>query len=102
MIIDVFKDFFKYLKKHNIVALAVGFMIAKNISTLTKSAVDNIFNPLLDPIVHRLDKNINLKTWKVDYGPFQLNVGKFLSDSIEFILLAVLIVTMSNVAERLF
>ena len=100
MIRDVFKDFLKFLKKHNIVALAVGFMIAKNITLLTKSAVDNVFNPLLDPVIKQLD-DVDLKSWDLEVGPFDIKVGAFLSDSIEFLLLGILVVVISNAAERL-
>lgn len=92
--------FFSYLKRNNVIALAVGVMIAKNISTLTESAVDNILNPMLDPIVQRLNNQVKLKDLKLEIGPFNINIGKFIGDILEFLLLGILIVAISKFAER--
>lgn len=102
MIRSLFSDFLKYLKKHNIIAFAVSFMIAKNISKLTTSAVDNVFNPMLDPLIQKINKEVELKTWRVQAGPFDIGIGDFLSDLLEFLILGIIIVSMTRMATKLF
>lgn len=102
MIRDTIKDFFKFLKKYNVVALAVSFMIAKNVSALTKSAVDNVLNPMFNPLFKKFDETTQLKTWKIKVWIFDISIGQLLSDLMEFLILGIIIVTMTNFAERLF
>lgn len=101
MFLGNLEHFFIFVKKYNVIALAIGFMIAKNLTTLTTSATDNIINPLLDPIIQKVDKNINFKQWELSYGPFNIKIGKFLSDLIEFVFLGITIVTLSKYGKKL-
>ena len=99
---QVFRDFTKYLRKHDVIALAVGVMIAQSLTGLTNSLVENIIKPMIDPVIDRVAATGNMDKWEFKTGPFHLKLGKFLKHFIEFIIVGIVIVSVSNLAERIF
>ena len=99
---NIFRDFAKYLKKHDVISLAVGVMIANSLTGLTNSLVNNMIKPVLDPVIQTAASAGNMDKWEFKTGPFHLKLGKFLKDLIEFLIIGMVIVTISNLADRIF
>lgn len=99
---QVFRDFSKYLRKHDVIALAVGVMIAQSLNNVTNSLVENIIKPIIDPVINRVSSTGNMDEWELAAGPFHLKIGTFLKNFIEFIIIGVVIVSVSNFAEKIF
>lgn len=97
-----FKNFFSYLKKKDVIALAIGVMVANTAQTLTKSLVEDIVKPVADPIVKRATGSKDLSTWKVSIGPVNLRIGNFIKNMIEFVIIGLVIVNISNMASKYF
>jgi large-conductance mechanosensitive channel len=102
LIRDIFKDFIKYLKKHNVISLAVGFMIANSLTKLTESASDDIITPVFDPFVKTLTKKVDLDKLTLDVYGAKLKFGKFIKNFIKFLILGIVTVSIANMTERLF
>ncbi len=97
---SILHDFTTYLKKHNVIALAVGVMIATSLSGLTNSLVENIIKPLLDPVINSASTAGNIDKWEIKKGPFHLKIGKFVKQLIDFLIVGLVIVTLSNFASK--
>ena len=97
VVLKVWSQFTKYLKKHDVLALAIGFMIAKNLTKLTQSAVNNVFNPIIDPILKYIYSLIDLDGMEWN----GIKLGKFTKDFIEFVVLGIIVLTISNLADRI-
>ena len=69
-----------FLKTYNIIPGIILFILAKQILILSNSLVNNILMPFIDPL---LGEN---NTWKnqTKLGPFNFNLGQFISSLINF------------------
>jgi len=72
-------DFVEFIKKYGVIGLALGVIVGNSINALVKSLVDNLINPLLAKLVDAQ----SLASWTV----WDIRVGQFTSDFINFILL---------------
>ena len=77
-------EFFEFVQKYGVVGLALGVVVGQAVTTLVKSMVDNLINPLLG-----LLPNISsLKDLKLQFfGKDILYYGAFLADFINFLVL---------------
>lgn len=81
------REFMDFLKEYKIIGLAIAFVIGVAANQLVKSLVDNIVMPLIGPLIPGGE-------WKeaiLTLGPFALSWGKFVSDLIYFIIVALVI-----------
>ena len=81
MVIDVIKEFKKFISKGNVVDLAVGVVIGSAFGKIVSSLVDDIIMPLVGIIIGGIDfSNLYFKIGyaKVSYGVFIQNVVDFL------------------------
>jgi large conductance mechanosensitive channel len=81
------KEFMDFLKEYKIVGLAVAFIMGVAATALIKSLVDNIIMPLITPLLPAGD----WKTAVVQIGPFKMELGAFLAEVINFIIIAFVI-----------
>lgn len=80
-------DFKSFAVKGNVVDMAVGIIIGSAFSTLVKSLVENILNPLIGLL---FQINLDKIGWNVGLGEKQVffAVGSFVSSIINFLLLS--------------
>jgi len=74
-----FADFFHFIQKYGVIGLALGVVIGGAVKTLVDSLVINIVNPIIAKIVGK--NELSTITF------FDIKVGNFLNDSINFLLL---------------
>ena len=80
----MFAEFLAFLKEYKVVALAIGFIMGIASKDLVSSLVDNIIMPFISPLIPQA-------TWRdavLSMGPVHLKWGLFLSQVIEFTILA--------------
>lgn len=99
---QILKNFIAFLKKNDVISLAIGVMVANSASQLTQSLVKDIMKPLADPLVSKVSKNTDLKTWKLKMGPFNVGVGSFFMSVVEFLIVGLVIVTIGTLANKYF
>jgi large-conductance mechanosensitive channel len=99
--IAIWQDFVKYLKKHDALSLAIGVLIAKSLSGLTNSIVKDLVRPTLDPPLSELKKKLGTDELIVKWWFIRLNLGSFIENLIEFLILGLTIVTITEIAERI-
>jgi len=83
----MFKDFAKFLKEFNVMALAIGFIMGTASTSLINSFVKDILMPIITPLV-------SSDSWKeasVTFGPITLAYGSFVAELLNFLILAFII-----------
>lgn len=95
-----FNDFKNFAVKGNVVDMAVGIIIGSAFSTLVKSLVENILNPLIGLLFQvNLDKigfTVGLMDKQVFFG-----IGAFISSIINFLLLALILFCIIKAKNRI-
>ena len=81
------KNIIDFLKEFKVITVAIGFIMAQAISNLVTSFVENIFMPLLDPLI----PNATWETATLSLGPVNLGWGLFLSSVLRFAILFLII-----------
>jgi len=81
------KEFVKFLKEFNVVALAIGFVMGSASTNLVKSLVDDIVMPILSPIL----SGDGWKEATLDIGKVHMAYGSFLAELLNFLILALVI-----------
>lgn len=98
--IAIWQDFIKYLKKHDALSMAIGVLIAKSLSGLTNSIVKDLVRPTIDPPLDELKKKFGTDDLMIELWFIRLNLGSFIENLIEFLILGLTIVTVTEIAER--
>jgi large conductance mechanosensitive channel len=83
----MFKEFKDFLAKRSMLDLAVGVIIGGAITTVIKSIVDNLINPLIGVFVS--DSALKTLSFKVASATFYY--GRFLSDLLNFLITAFIV-----------
>jgi large conductance mechanosensitive channel len=81
------KDFLKFLKEYNIVALALAFIMGAASTSLVSSLVKDIVMPILAPL-------ISADAWRdavLVLGPINIKYGSFLAEFLNFVVLALVV-----------
>lgn len=81
------REFMDFLKEYKIVGLAIAFIIGAAANQLIKSLVDNIVMPFIGPLIPSGEWKEGV--WAL--GPFMFSWGKFVSDLIYFLIIALVI-----------
>ena len=81
------QEFMEFLKEYKVVGLAVAFIMATASTSLVKSFVEDIIMPVITPFIPGGE-------WKeatLSIGPIVLSWGSFLSQVINFVILALVV-----------
>jgi large conductance mechanosensitive channel len=85
---NLYEQFRAFAFKGNVVDLAVGVIIGAAFGKIVDSLVKNIFMPLIAAIP---SGNINYKDWVIPVGAQNVQIGLFLSDVLNFLLIALVL-----------
>ena len=80
-VIDVLKEFKKFIARGNVLDLAVGVIVGGAFSSIVTSLVNNIFTPIIGLILGGIDfsnLSIAFRDTKIMYGAFIQSVIDFL------------------------
>ena len=75
--------FFDFIREQGVVGFAIGFILGGAVSTVTKSLVSDVINPLIG-LAFSFD---SLSQWKIG----EVKLGSFVSSLIDFLILAAVI-----------
>ena len=78
------KEFVQFLKEYKVISLAIAFIMGEASTGLVKSLVNDVTLPFLTPL-------ITAETWReavVHVGPVVISYGSFISELVNFIILA--------------
>ena len=78
------KEFKGFIKEYKVVTVAVAFVMGQAVNDLVKSFVNQIFMPILNPLIPDGD----WKTAVFKIGSIHLGWGPFLSSLIYFVILS--------------
>ena len=93
---SIIREFLEFLKEYKVVSLAIAFIMAASATTLIKSLVDNIIMPFVGIMIPGGD-------WKsavFAFGPLKIGWGPFLSDCINFIIVAFIVFLIAKMILR--
>ncbi len=82
------KGFLEFIREQGVVGLAVGFIMGGSITKLVTSFVNNIINPITGILIGAAG---DLKDACFIFGPIKITWGGFLSDFIDFIIIAFIV-----------
>lgn len=91
------KDFKEFAVKGNVIDLAVGVMIAGAFGKIVASLVSDLFMPLIGLLTGGID--LTGLFWKV--GNAQVNYGLFLTNVIDFVLIALCVFLFVQLVSKL-
>ena len=80
-------EFLKFLKKYQVIGLAVAFVI----SNASARLVSAIVNDIIMPVIGVLLPGGNWQVATVSLGPFHFLIGDFLSALLDFLLIALVV-----------
>ncbi|MCC7573890.1 MAG: MscL family protein [Candidatus Methanofastidiosum sp.] len=81
------QEFMDFLKEYKVIGLAVAFIMATASTALVKSFVDDIVMPIISPFIPGGD----WQTAVINIGPVAIKSGSFLSQIINFVILALVV-----------
>lgn len=90
------KEFKDFIARGNVVDMAVGIIVGAAFTSIVKSLVDNLINPLLGIFIGKIDLS-NL-TWTV--GEAQFKYGSFLNAVINFLIISFVVFLMVKEINR--
>lgn len=81
-----FVAFRKFLIENKVMALAVSYVIGKQINYLMDSIMDNILDPIMNADYNNDNKADfhGLKKWEVDAGFYKFKLGNLVYDLLKF------------------
>ena len=82
------KNFLNFIREQGVVGLAVGFILGGAVSKVVASLVTDIINPILGLLLGAAG---GLKQASLSLGPIQLMWGSFVSTTIDFIVIALVV-----------
>lgn len=80
-------DFKNFIKEYKVLSVAIAFVMGGAVNELVKSFVNNIFMPVLSPII----SGNNWQTATFSIGSITISYGQFLAAFLNFLILAVVI-----------
>lgn len=83
----MFKEFLKFLKEFNVMALAIAFILGMASTALVKSLVDDIIMPILSPML----SGEGWQSATLNMGPVSIAYGSFLAELVNFVILALVV-----------
>ena len=95
--IKVLDEFKTFIARGNVLDLAVGVIIGGAFQNLVKSLTDNIISPILGCF-----SKADFSSYTLTIGNLNLRYGAFLTDIINFIIMAFIVFLIVKVMNRLF
>jgi large conductance mechanosensitive channel len=108
----MFNEFKKFIKRGNVLDLAIGVVIGASFGKIVSSLVDDVFMPVLGLFVKQVDFSdlfINLSPGKGDFatlaaakaaGASTLNYGMFGNNIVQFLIVAFAIFMLMKAVNR--
>jgi large conductance mechanosensitive channel len=81
------QEFSEFLKKYQVIGLAVAFIIGAAATKLVTATVNDIIMPIIAVLVPGGDWRASV----LDVGPIQFMVGDFVGNVIDFVIIALVI-----------
>ena len=100
--IEEFKDF---ALKGNVIDLAIGVVIGGAFSTIVKSLVNDIIMPLIGLLIGGINftyLHITLKAATATHKAVVLNIGSFIQNVVNFLIIAITIFICVKAASKLY
>ncbi|MDR0297125.1 MAG: large conductance mechanosensitive channel protein MscL [Streptococcaceae bacterium] len=92
------KEFREFIAGRNVLDLAVGVIIGGALTTVVKSLVDNLINPLIGAFLMRSQ----LTALRATIGGVTFKYGQFLNDAITFMITAVIVFLLIRTMNKAF
>ncbi|MBD3406117.1 MAG: large conductance mechanosensitive channel protein MscL [Candidatus Lokiarchaeota archaeon] len=91
-------EFLTFLKKYQVLGLAVAFIMGLYLGALVKSLVDNLIMPLVEIALIALGGGEAIQWEALTVGQFR--IGLFMADLITFIVIAIVIFLIVKIATK--
>ena len=99
------EEFKAFALKGNVIDLAIGVVIGGAFSTIVKSLVNDIIMPLIGVLIGGINftyLRITLKEATATHKAITLNIGNFIQDVVNFLIIAVTIFICVKAASKLY
>ena len=83
-----FTEFLDFIRTQGVIGFATGFILGGAVSTLVKSFIENLVNPVLGVLLGRAR---DLSDSFIPFFGAQIMYGKFVNDFISFVVLAAVV-----------
>lgn len=90
------KEFKEFIARGNVVDMAVGIIVGAAFTSIVKSLVDNLINPLIGLFLGKID--LSNMVWTV--GEAQFKYGSFLNAVINFLIISFVVFLMVKVINH--
>ena len=81
------QEFVDFLKEYKVVGLAIGFVMGAASTSLVNSLVNDVLMPIISPLL----SSESWKTAVLHLGPVSIAYGSFISQLLNFIILALIV-----------
>ena len=95
-VIDVLKEFKKFIARGNVLDLAVGVIVGGAFSSIVTSLVNNIFTPIIGLILGGVD----FSNLSITFRDTQIMYGAFIQSVIDFLIVAFCLFIVVKVVNR--
>ena len=90
------KEFKDFISRGNVVDMAVGFIVGAAFTSIVKSLVNNLVDPLIGIFVGKID----LSNLVLTIGDAQFKYGSFLNSVINFLIISFVVFLMVKAINR--
>lgn len=99
---DIYGDFKDFLIDNDIIVTIIATILSSNVTTLTKSLMDNLILPLVNIDLNNdgIPDRQNLEDWVVDFKGAKIKIGKFMLTFIEFFLIMIIIFFINKLSKK--
>lgn len=95
--IKMLDEFKTFIARGNVLDLAVGVIIGGAFQSLVKSLTDNIISPILGCFTE-----VDFNSYTLNIGNLNLRYGAFLTDIINFIIMAFIVFLIVKIMNKIF
>jgi large conductance mechanosensitive channel len=93
---DVKQEFTDFLKKYNVIGMAIGIVMGTAVMKLVSSVVSDLVMPFLGIMI----PGGNWREMEIGMGNLHLKVGNFLGSLLDFIIIALVIFLFTKMILR--
>lgn len=90
------KEFKEFISRGNVIDLAVGVIIGGAFTTIVKSLVTNLINPLIGIFVGGID----FSDWSFKFQDATFKVGSFINSVITFLIVAFVVFILVKIVNK--
>lgn len=95
--VKILDEFKKFISRGNVLDLAVGVIIGGAFQSLVTSLTDNIISPILGCLTE-----VDFNSYSLKIGTLNLKYGAFLTDIINFIIMAFIVFIIVKIMNKIF